>query len=30
VRAYRKRAPQVIKTWIERRKHREQTQRNGK
>jgi hypothetical protein len=29
VRAYRKRAPQVIKTWIDRRKQRE-TQRNGK
>jgi hypothetical protein len=29
VRAYRKRAAQVIKTWIERKKYREQTQRNG-
>jgi hypothetical protein len=30
VRAYRKRAPQVIKTWIERKKQREQTSTNGR
>lgn len=30
VRAYRKRASQVIKTWIERKKHGEHSQPNGK